>query len=419
MVGIVEYGADSFPGEEGEREPTQIDRGAGLRRGALEVVDSAQGHGGNVDHAGQFGDVAPVESHRQLPESPGRRRRQKGEAQAGAQRHRSAQHDAGQESSLHGPVIVHPGTDFHRFRLVAEARLRGLDWVPYAARVRIDQILVSGVPAFSFEFFPPKTDKGSANLLQTIEDLKALGPSFVSVTYGAMGSNRGQVVELVRQIKNDLGVEAMAHLSCTGHTREELEGVLDQLGGVGIENVLALRGDPPKGEEFRPVPGGFAHASDLAAMIRERGSFCVGGAAYPEVHPDAPDVETDLANLVTKVRAGVAFLITQLFFSNADYFDFVARARAAGIEVPIVPGIMPITDVGQVKRFTAMCGARIPAELLSALEEADGDAEAVLQIGVDHAVAQCRELLAKGAPGAHFYTLNRSPATRRILTALL
>lgn len=284
--------------------------------------------------------------------------------------------------------------------------------------MRIDDILKAGSPVFSFEFFPPKTEKGSVSLLRTIEELKVLDPAFVSVTYGAMGSNRGQVIELVQKIKNDLQVEAMAHLSCTGHTREDLEGVLDQLSGVGIENVLALRGDPPKGEEFQAVPGGFAYASDLATMIKERGSFCIGGAAYPEVHPDAPDARTDLGNLVKKVRAGADFLITQLFFGNADYFDFVSRARDAGIGVPIVPGIMPITDVAQLKRFTAMCGAKIPDDLLAKLEAADGDSEKVLQVGVEHATAQCRELLDGGAPGIHFYTLNRSPATRRILTAL-
>jgi len=297
--------------------------------------------------------------------------------------------------------------------------LRRPDRLAYAGRVRIDRILAAGRPVFSFEFFPPKTEKGSESLLRTIEDLKSLGPSFVSVTYGAMGSNRGQVIELVAKIKNDLGVEAMAHLSCTGHTRAELAEVLDQLAAVGIENVLALRGDPPKGEEFEVVSGGFAHASELAAMIRARGAFCVGGAAYPEVHPDAPDAETDLAHLVTKVRAGADFLITQLFFSNRDYFDFVVRARAAGIAVPILPGIMPITDVAQVKRFTAMCGAKIPPALLSALETADGDRDAVLRVGVNHAVGQCRDLLEKGAPGVHFYTLNRSPGTRRILSEIL
>ncbi|MDG2303714.1 MAG: methylenetetrahydrofolate reductase [NAD(P)H] [Candidatus Binatia bacterium] len=284
--------------------------------------------------------------------------------------------------------------------------------------MRIDQILKAGGPVFSFEFFPPKTEKGSENLLRTIEELKALDPSFVSVTYGAMGSNRGQVIELVEKIKNGLGVEAMAHLSCTGHTSAELEGVLDQLAGAGIENVLALRGDPPKGEQFAAVEGGFGYASDLAAMIKARGSFCIGGAAYPETHPDAPDAETDLRHLVTKVKAGADFLITQLFFSNPDYFAFVEGARAQGITVPIVPGIMPITDVGQAKRITAMCGATIPPDLLAALESADGDSEKVLQVSVDHAVAQCRDLLSRGAPGVHFYTINRSPATQRILTEL-
>lgn len=285
-------------------------------------------------------------------------------------------------------------------------------------RVRIDQILASGRPSFSFEFFPPRTPAGETALLETIEELRPLAPSFVSVTYGAMGSNRGQVIELVRKIKHEIGIEAMAHLSCTGHSRDELAGVLDRLAEAGIENVLALRGDPPRGEVFRPVPGGFAHASDLAAMIRERWSFCIGGAAYPEVHPDAPDAATDLANLVTKVRAGVDFLITQLFYSNRDYFEFVPRARAAGIEVPIVPGIMPITDAAQIKRMAQMCGAKMPVDLVARLESVDGDPAAVLAVGVEHAAAQCRELLAAGAPGIHFYTLNKSPATRQVLAAL-
>lgn len=296
--------------------------------------------------------------------------------------------------------------------------MRAVTQLPYAVRVRIDQILASGRPSFSFEFFPPKTPAGEASLLETIEDLRPLAPSFVSVTYGAMGSNRGQVIELVRRIKHDIGLEAMAHLSCTGHSREELANVLDRLEEAGIENVLALRGDPPRGEVFRPVPGGFAHASDLAAMIRARWSFCIGGAAYPEVHPDAPDAESDLENLVTKVRSGVDFLITQLFYSNRDYFAFVPRARAAGIKVPIIPGIMPITDVAQIKRMAEMCGAKMPPELVARLEIADGDPAAVLRVGVEHAAAQCRELLAAGAPGIHFYTLNKSPATRQVLAAL-
>ncbi|MFP6664894.1 MAG: methylenetetrahydrofolate reductase [NAD(P)H] [Deltaproteobacteria bacterium] len=284
--------------------------------------------------------------------------------------------------------------------------------------MRIDQILKNGGPVFSFEFFPPKTDAGRVALVRTIDELKPLNPSFVSVTYGAMGSNRGQVIEIVSEIKNQVGIEAMAHLTCVGHTRAELASGLDELAAEGIENVLALRGDPPKGEAFEPVADGFAYASDLVALIQERGGICIGGAAYPEVHPDAPDAATDLANLKTKADAGVNFLVTQLFFANQEYFAFVARARAAGIEVPILPGIMPVTNLGQVKRFTEMCGASLPSDLLRQLEAAGDDESAVLEIGVQHAVAQCRELLAEGAPGIHFYTLNKSASTREILTRL-
>ena len=289
---------------------------------------------------------------------------------------------------------------------------------PIIARVRIDQILQAADPVFSFEFFPAKTPQGEEALLRTIDELKPLAPAFVSVTYGAMGSNRGKVVELVSTIKNALGLNPMAHLSCTGHTGDEIAAILDQLAAAGIDNVLPLRGDPPKGEAFQAVPGGFAHASDLVAFMRGRWDFCLAGACYPEVHPDAPSGESDLANLQTKVRAGVNFLITQLFFDNEDYFAFVAKARAAGISLPIVPGIMPIVDVGGVKRMTAMCGAKLPQELGDRLAKADGDSDAVLAIGIEHAIAQCRDLLRRGAPGVHFYTLNRSPATRRILSSL-
>ncbi|MGE5181859.1 MAG: methylenetetrahydrofolate reductase [NAD(P)H] [Acidobacteriota bacterium] len=284
--------------------------------------------------------------------------------------------------------------------------------------MRIDQILRAGEPVFSFEFFPARSPQGEETLLRTIDELKPLAPAFVSVTYGAMGSNRGQVVELVSRIKHQIGLNPMAHLSCTGHTRDEIAAILEQLAAAGIDNVLALRGDPPKGEPFRAVPGGFAYASDLVAFIRERWSFCVGGACYPEVHPDAPSPDADLANLETKVRAGANFLITQLFFDNDDYFAFVARARAAGITLPILPGIMPIVDAGGVKRMTAMCGARLPEDLARRLASADGDPDAVLALGIEHATAQCRDLLRRGAPGVHFYTLNRSPATRGILSTL-
>ena len=306
--------------------------------------------------------------------------------------------------------------DVHRS--IPAIRLRATSAVPYARPVRIDEILRSGEPVFSFEFFPPKTPQGAEQLLRTIDELKPLSPGYVSVTYGAMGSNRGQVIELVAKIRDEIGLNPMAHLSCTGHTRGELAAILDQLAAQGIENVLPLRGDPPRGETFRPVPDGFAHASDLVAFIRGRWKFCLAGACYPEKHPDAPSAAVDLEHLGTKVRAGVDFLITQLFFSNDDYFAFVDRARGAGITVPIVPGIMPITDVGGVNRMTAMCGAKIPPVLAARLAEVDGDPEAVVAAGVEHATRQCRELLDRGVPGIHFYTLNKSPATRQIVAAL-
>ncbi|MBI5379886.1 MAG: methylenetetrahydrofolate reductase [NAD(P)H] [Nitrospirae bacterium] len=285
--------------------------------------------------------------------------------------------------------------------------------------MKIRDLFKTGAKVFSFEFFPPKTEEGVAALSQTIEDLRTLRPSFVSVTYGAGGSTRDRTIDLVDRIKNRLGIEAMAHLTCVGAGREEIVQVLDRLKTAGIENILALRGDPPNGRgPFIPPAGGFAHASDLIAFIRPRYDFCLGGAAYPEGHLESKSLEEDLAYTKRKVEAGAEFLITQMFFDNRFYFDFVARARAAGIAVPILPGIMPVTNLDQIKRFTELCGAKIPASLLERLEKVREDPEAVRQIGVEHAAAQCRDLLAGGAPGIHFYTLNRSTATRRILQRL-
>jgi methylenetetrahydrofolate reductase (NADPH) len=264
----------------------------------------------------------------------------------------------------------------------------------------------------SFEFFPPKTDAGFNGLFRTIAELKALAPSFVSVTWGAGGSTRRKTVELVARIEREIDLTAMAHLSCVGSTRAELLATLDQLEAAGIENVLALGGDQPP--DYVPPEGAFRYANELAALIRARGGFCVGAACYPEVHPTATSAEHDLAMLVQKVRAGADFLITQLFFDNADYFRFVERARAAGITVPIVPGIMPVVSTASIRRMTALCGAGIPAELGQALDRAGDDDDRTLEIGVEWATAQCRELLRRGAPGLHFYTLNRSPATRRV-----
>jgi methylenetetrahydrofolate reductase (NADPH) len=286
--------------------------------------------------------------------------------------------------------------------------------------VRIDEILANAdEPVFSFEFFPPKTDDGERNLRTALEALRPLEPDFASVTYGAGGSTRGRTVEITRWIKQELGIEAMAHLSCVGATREQLDEILDTIEEAGIENVLALRGDPPRGEtEWRPHPGGLHYSTELATLIAERRAFGIGAACFPEVHPDAPDLAHDLRFLKQKVEAGASFLITQLFFDNELYFRFVDDARDAGIDAPIVPGIMPITDVSQIKTITGMCGATIPESLLEQLELRAGDPDEVLQLGVSYATLQCAELLARGAPGIHFYTLNRSPATRAILSAL-
>jgi methylenetetrahydrofolate reductase (NADPH) len=285
--------------------------------------------------------------------------------------------------------------------------------------LKISDILKSGRRTVSFEFFPPKDDLGFWDLRKTIEQLKPLSPTFVSVTYGAGGSTRRKTVELVKRIRSDIGIEAMAHLTCVGATREEIQGVLDELAAAGLENVLALRGDPPQGAtEFVPTPGGFSHANELAEFIHSRYGFCIGGACYPEKHPEAPDFEADLRNLQRKVEAGAEFLITQLFFDNADFYRFRERAAALGIRVPIVAGIMPILGVAQVKRFTGMCGARIPSALLARMEAVEADPEAVRTIGVEHAARQCEDLLANGVAGIHFYTLNRSPATRAIFSRI-
>ncbi len=286
--------------------------------------------------------------------------------------------------------------------------------------MRIDEILAQAEePVFSFEFFPPKSDAGERVLGLAIESLRQLGPDFVSVTYGAGGSSRSRTLDLTKWIKQELGIEAMAHLSCVGCTREELQTILEDMQGAGIENVLALRGDPPRGEtDWKPHPGGLSYSTELAALISADYDACIGGACFPEVHPEAPDLAHDLRFLKTKIDSGVSFLITQLFFDSELYFRFVEEARAAGIDVPILPGIMPITDLRQIKTITGMCGATIPEALLEALQWRSHDPEAVLQLGVSYATLQCAELLARGAPGIHFYTLNRSHATRAILSAL-
>ena len=285
--------------------------------------------------------------------------------------------------------------------------------------MRVDELLATQRPVFSVEFFPPKTPTGFDLLFETVEALKPLEPDYVSVTYGAGGATRDGTVEIVERIKRDHGIEAMAHLSCVGETREGLAAILERFGEVGVENVLALRGDPPRGEEeFIPPRDGLASAAELAGFIRERHDFAIGGACFPEVHPEAESLEADLAYLRTKVEAGASFLITQLFFDNRAYFEFVAAARESGIDVPIIPGVIPITSFGQVARICSLCDASIPTELASAMEALGGDEVAEALLGVAYAARQCEELLAAGAPGVHFYALNRAPGTRAVLAAL-
>jgi methylenetetrahydrofolate reductase (NADPH) len=286
--------------------------------------------------------------------------------------------------------------------------------------MRIDEIYASGDrPVFSFEFFPPRTPEGEANLYLALAALRSLAPDFVSVTYGAGGSTRGKTLEIVSRIRDEIGLEAMAHFTCVGATIDELRDTLDKMSGLGHENVLALRGDPPQGqEEWTKTEGGLEYSRELVELISADYQLSIGAACFPETHIHATSPEDDLRYLKEKVDAGVSFLITQLFFDNALYYDFVARARAIGIEVPIVPGILPITTYNQLSRVTSMCGATIPDHVLTDLHQRRASDEAVAEFGVAYATMQCADLLANGAPGIHFYTLNRSPATRAILSAL-
>lgn len=285
--------------------------------------------------------------------------------------------------------------------------------------MRIPELLKSRGPVFSFEFFLPKTEAELPRFKETVRELKALSPAFVTLTYGAGGSARARTIDTAAAIKSELGIETAAHLTCIAHTRKELSDILGTLKAKGIENIVALRGDAPKDgsappPELREVP----FAVDLVRLVRATGDFAVAVAGYPEKHPEAPSPEADLARLKEKVQAGGDWVITQLFFDNSEYFSFVARARAAGIAVPIVPGIMPVTSAQQTRRFTQMCGSRIPEELSERLAACGEDKEAVVSVGVEWALRQCRGLLEGGAPGIHFYTLNRSHSTAQVLETL-
>lgn len=285
--------------------------------------------------------------------------------------------------------------------------------------MRIGEIISTKRPVFSVEFFPPKTEEGRTQLFDTARELADLDLDYVSVTYGAGGSTRDGTVDITTALKDDLGLEVMAHLSCVGETVEGLDATLGRLRDAGIDNIFALRGDPPRGEtDFVQPDGGFGSAAELTAHITGKYEFSVGGACFPEVHPEAPDLDTDLDYLKTKVEAGAEFLITQLFFDNRAYFDFVEAARAKGIDVPIIAGIIPVTGYAHTKRICDLCDASIPAALEAAMVAAEGDPEAEFNLGVAYAAQQAAELLAAGAPGIHFYALNKAPATRAVLGAL-
>jgi methylenetetrahydrofolate reductase (NADPH) len=286
--------------------------------------------------------------------------------------------------------------------------------------VKVTEALAASRPFFSFEFFPPKNDEGVEQLMRTVQTLRALNPAFVSVTYGAGGSTRARTVQTAKRIHRESGLTVVAHITCVQSTRDEMRSLLHELAQAGIENILALRGDPPKGETAFIAPeDGFKTSTELVQLLDAEFNFCVGGGCYPETHIEAPDAQTDLLRLEGKVRAGTDFLITQMFFDNDRYFAFVERARRQGITTPILPGIIPITNYAGITKMTSMSGASIPHELREALDARKDEPEAVAELGVAYATAQCVDLLARGAPGIHFYTLNKSPATRAVVSALL
>jgi methylenetetrahydrofolate reductase (NADPH) len=284
----------------------------------------------------------------------------------------------------------------------------------------MSELLAAGGRSYSFEFFPPATDEGERTLWEAIRRLEPLGPTFVSVTYGAGGSTRDRTVRIVENIATETTLTAVGHLTCVGHSRAEVRNVIGGFAAAGIRNVLALRGDMPGGPtaQWEKHPDGLEHADELVTMLRDLGGFCVGVAAFPEGHPESPDLDSDARYLARKAAAGADFAVTQFFFDADDYFRLVDRAAAHGCTIPILPGIMPVTNVGQIKRFAELSGAAFPAALAERLEAvADNPAE-VRRIGVEVAGELCARVLAGGAPGLHFYTLNRSTSTLEIYRQL-
>ncbi len=287
--------------------------------------------------------------------------------------------------------------------------------------MKIGEILKRGVFSVSFEFFPPKTEEGERQLFETIKDLKPLKPTFVSVTYGAGGSTRDRTRNVVKRIHEEVGLNVMAHLTCIAHTKKELLDILSDYDRIGIDNILALRGDVPRDRpDFRPPEGACRYAVELVRLIREKFGerFSVGVASYPEGHPESPNMEWEVRFFKEKVSAGADFSITQMFFENSYYYEFLELCEKAGVEIPIIPGIMPITNFKQIRKFASLCGATIPQSLIDRMERVEDRPEEVEKIGVEFAVKQCEDLISNGVPGLHFYTLNKSRATLKIYSAI-
>ncbi len=284
----------------------------------------------------------------------------------------------------------------------------------------VRDLIAAGERSFSFEFFPPKDAEGERQLWKALRELEPLQPTFVSVTYGAGGSTRDRTVRATERIAHDTSMTPMAHLTCVGHSRETLRSVIGSYADAGIRNVLALRGDPPEGPTAPYVahPEGMHYAIELVEMVKSLGDFCVGVAAFPEAHPSAESVEADARVLAEKAHAGADFAITQLFFRPDDYFRLVDRVSALGVDIPIIPGIMPITNLAQIKRMAELSGAALPEEVVARVARFGEDRAAVRAEGIQIATELCDTLLAGGAPGLHFYTLNRSKATREIYAGL-
>jgi methylenetetrahydrofolate reductase (NADPH) len=283
--------------------------------------------------------------------------------------------------------------------------------------MKLSSLYGAGKFGLSFELFPPKTPQGEANLFQHVSRLVEFRPSFITCTYGAGGSTQSTTLDVVSRVRREFQLPVATHLTCVGRTVQQLREYLCAACEQGIENVVALRGDPPRGDStFRPVPGGLRYANELVSLIRtEFPSLGIAVAGYPETHQEAASAEIDLANLKRKVDAGADVVITQLFYDNNDFFRFRDRCRAAGIEQPIVPGLLPVTNFAQIQRITSLCGAKLPADFVRRLEEAGDDADTQFAIGVELATRQMQGLLDAGVPGIHFYVLNRSEAAAEVL----